>query len=259
MLRYRDIEQHIPDRGTVYVYHCKRGEGNNKLGITRFRDGTVKAHCFHCGDKGTWKPDVRPLDSLKNLHKAVKREFHLPYDFEMNVSKWPGWAYAWPTQYGVTEDELNFWGVGYSARYDCVVLPCYSSSGFVGYQTRNRNPTRKYDSFRVADYLYNICVRYPGAPVVLVEDIISSIKVGRQFNVCAMLSTSANDGVLAEMSKYNYFVIWLDNNNYKVKEKRAKLKRTLSLLGNVKVVEDLSDPKKYTNEQIRGAVCGQKL
>lgn len=256
-LQWSDIEQHIPDRGTVYVYHCKRGSGNDRLGITRLQDGTVKAHCFHCGARGTWRPDIRPLDSLKRLRESVKREFHFPHDCEEDISKWPGWACAWVSKYGVTKDECLANSLSYSPRYDCVVIPCCSSAGVIGYQTRNHDRQPKYNSFRNADYLYDIRHRVHGGPIVLVEDVLSRIKVSRQFNAAAILSTHINDGLLAELSKFKEFVVWLDNNNYKVLERRTKALKTLSLLGDVRIVESMSDPKKYTDTEIREAVNGE--
>lgn len=58
------LAQAPEQEGECYGWCCKpqsSDTSNMKLSIRRTEDGTVLAHCFHCGHSGAWIPDQRIL------------------------------------------------------------------------------------------------------------------------------------------------------------------------------------------------------
>ena len=86
--------------------------------------------------------------------------------------------------------------------------------------------------------------------VVLVEDVVSAIKIGRQFNCIALLTTSMPNEFIQELARSGRAVIiWLDY------DKRAKMIRDVLKLQSFGIkarrVLTVKDPKAYSDEEIK--------
>ena len=260
-LHWADIAESVPDRvGTVYAKHCANSA---KLGITKKPDGTVLAHCFHCGAGGGWKPHNRDIGFIKQRLSGLddiarSKVVALPKDYTRDVSKWEPLAYAWVSKYGITPLEVERYGLGYSACYRSIVLPGYDLGILLGVQYRRvvRSPDEpKYISLSNRRSFYNFCacVERNSAnehTVFIVEDTLSAIKCARVADSIAILGSSISDAVVARIKDYETFILYLDNDNPQVLRNRTKIAARLRNFGKVVVVHDIQDPKERSTEEL---------
>jgi DNA primase len=87
--------------------------------------------------------------------------------------------------------------------------------------------------------------------IVLVEDIISAIKVGQNNSAIALLGCSINDDLRTFLFKRGHkFIIWMDGDEAGQKG-RQKIQNSLRLSCDVKHIETEHDPKFYSNDRIK--------
>ncbi len=92
--------------------------------------------------------------------------------------------------------------------------------------------------------------------VVLTEDILSAIKVGRQYNAVCILGTNCDVKTLNWLIKtYDQFVIFLDDDSNLVRKQQRVLKNTLDMMGKAVIVSGVGkDPKDLTNREIKETI-----
>ena len=171
-------------------------------------------------------------------------------------------------KYTITKDEIKVNGIKYAPEIDSLVLPIFNSVGYeCGIATKvvNRNTDRP----KVVNYFFNDYSRlhYPqreqstdnsrcskrGAPskrLVVVEDILSSIRVNRYGTAVSLLGTNMTNAQAKELSEINReMIIALDPDATNV---AIRMKRMYGLsFRNIKVVHLSCDPKDYdTDEQL---------
>lgn len=259
---------------TTHIHHCKEGRGNDRLYITRKDDGAIVAYCHHCGRRGVSRSRApRNIHSLrasaKERERTAVRKLTLPRDIEKDVTMWPAHARAWPMKYGIKKDELQHNHIAYSERLGRIVLPCFDEKGTLTcYQTRklsggegrDANP-HKYSTYtqqgsEARDNLFWARGGRTGdasRPLVVTEDVLSAIKCGRFGPSVAVLGTNVSDHELLTITnKHDNIIVFLDNDNSKVKAKQNSLKQRLDLLANgwVRVVRADKDPKEHSNSEL---------
>jgi hypothetical protein len=88
-----------------------------------------------------------------------------------------------------------------------------------------------------------------GGSIVIVEDMFSAIKVGRHLPTIALLGAELKG--MSFLTRFDNYLIWLDNDNATVKVKQAKIKQRLDLFGECVIIKSPNDPKDYTDEEIK--------
>lgn len=163
----------------------------------------------------------------------------------------------WLRTYGITESEVKTYGICYDEEWDKVLIPIFDSEGVAGYQARAVRPDDtdpKYLTFywRPTSMLYAA----PGANMerlVITEDVISAIKVGRQWLAMPLnstqLSTKHKSVVLSR--DVHDFVVFLDDDNLIVKQQQSALKRELDKFGKCAIVAQGKDPKHFTDQELK--------
>jgi hypothetical protein len=131
----------------------------------------------------------------------------------------------------------------------------------MGYQMRSLNAVdkEKYLTVRNTSPLF----WYSGqvsTKLVIVEDILSAIRVSKFHSSIAILSSGMPDDLYAIIGKSNYtdFVIFLDNDNAQVKKNQLKIAQKLSLLGNVRVIKSDKDPKEMSDNELKDILNVQR-
>jgi hypothetical protein len=102
-------------------------------------------------------------------------------------------------------------------------------------------------------------VDYSSTPLVLVEDVLSAIKVGRVARGVACLTSTLDTDTLMSLRSQGHdeCVIWLDNDNVDVNRKARALHRQASLLfPRTRFVTGYADPKHYTMSEIGEILYG---
>ncbi len=223
--------------------------------ISHSENGYTK-HCFRCNGH-TFKPHgqrrIADLIRHKREYEMIKSKVvALPKDYTLDI---PTKAMTWFLQYGVSPELARDHAIGYSEYYDRIVLPVYNDDydNLDAVQLRsvnNRKP--KYlnpQGANVSRALFKVG-ESKGARVV-VEDILSAIKVGKVVPTASILGTTLTDERALRIAKENHTVVlWLDSDKAGQKGTRKAAKK-LQMLG-VKVykVETQTDPKTYNLSEI---------
>jgi DNA primase len=256
-----DMRKHV---GYRFEHDCPTGAGRDRpLVVTRIETGW-KWFCHRCGEKGVkWAKGLSPKEWLKfNKAREVQEnttvsKVTLPHGWTKHI---PAVGLAWLYKYGLNDDDIAYYGIGYSTTLNRVVLPVYDDLGkLLYYQARNlgaiteKSPKymnvkargRKDIYFKVMDHDFHNRKR-----VILVEDILSGIRVGKQEDVVALLNAYIPDDLIFDLSKhYKTIILWLDPDKWDRMLSRTRRFRSLGL--NVKMIRVNQDPKYYTNEEIR--------
>ena len=218
-------------------------------------------YCHGCG----WGMPGYKSMSVEDLKKQTKKNnnnkektygaINLPYDCTSSLPEEPA---RWLEKYGVTEREILVNHIQWSALNERLLFPIFDLYGnLVIYQGRffGTNPDApRYSTRGKVDN----CLHYVGVPsdgVILVEDMVSAIKVGRQ--ACAMPlfgSMISIERLIALSSRFKRLVVWLDRDKAKYALK-ARL-RASSYFDEVSTIITDKDPKDYSDAQIRGFLNG---
>jgi hypothetical protein len=150
-------------------------------------------------------------------------------------------AKKWLLGYGLTEVEMK----QFTYDYENEVLYLYASDSYrVGRTFAKAASTRYISKGRKPVLTYGT-----GDFCVLVEDILSAIKVGRQYAAIPMLGAKPSDDVVNALKGYESIVLWGDAD--KMRENivvRNKLSERLNKP--VKLCFTSLDPKEYSNLEI---------
>jgi hypothetical protein len=170
-----------------------------------------------------------------------------PTDLTHNL---PIVAKKWLTKYGITDNEIDAYGIKYSASRKRLILPTYDDIGvLLRWEERALDPNQepKYISYKVARKNNHLEI-VNGAAVAVVEDYISAIKVGRVMSVYCLHGSSLNNNDINQLRPYDLIHIWLDDDKYKDMWKIVNRLRTFNL--DAKLVSTALDPKGYHTEEI---------
>lgn len=248
----------------IHLNHedCPEGVDRKKrLYIKHTQDGTYIFYCHHCGLSGVYK------EKVTNVHRVVKqpvardqKDIRLPKDIIKDSHQWPSTATGWLLKYGITESEIKNNGIVYSPSVDRLLMPLYMDGDYIGWQGRTLAKDRdipKYlttvDSNRPSGNcgLYRNAV--PSDTAVLVEDVVSAIKLSRQVDSIALLGSHPTSEVVNWIAgRYKNIIIWLDNDKPEVIKQQNKLHSLFKVLvsGEVKLILTDKDPKDYSDSEI---------
>lgn len=239
-----------------------------------------KGWCFRCKQLKVEPHGVLSLAELKSRKADIdelfqSKEIKLPLDL---TSEMPGYAAAWLLRAGIPLAIAEKYGIRYSPKLDRVVLPVYRNGALAAYTMRSVSDKPKYIERQVDDAV--IFVSDPetilepeqagmhGQDIVVTEDVLSAIRVGRIVPALALLGTSVGDakvaGLLAEAKRYKpvnqrhgneedvlRIGVWLDSDKAgRIAARR--LARRLTLQGySVSNIKTEKDPKRYSNREIK--------
>lgn len=266
-LRYEEfvsLGQELEIGEQIHINHedCDAGEDSKRrLYIKRGDDDgndIILAYCHHCGKSGRYNDSFSKVkkarQGLHHVTTSTTRDNKIPRDAITSWNDWTKEARVWVSQYGITEEESVRWGLTYSKFYDKVCLPFRIDGDLHGFQLRalHKDITPKYDTRRI---ISPTCW-YSGKvsdTLTIVEDILSGIKCARHTSSLAVLGSGLSDEVFEFISSQGFtnFNVFLDNDNRHVKKNQLVLKNRLELLGNVKIIKELHDPKEFSDEQLK--------
>jgi len=265
-LPYNDYVPFAPDdlESSVVVAHqdCDNGVDHKaRLWIRRNEDGSVAAHCHNCQRNGFYKDRKfqRPLSSLlcKSNKTNKAGELQLPSDATKEFENWPAKAKVWLFKARLTDEEIDKYGFRWSPGYGRVIIPVYDSDNkLVFWQGRAINPDpMKYlnVSGEIKTHLFYSGVRH-GKTVVIVEDVLSAIRVGEYIPSLCSMGVSFNDKQVLEIANgFDQAVIFLDDDNPTVRKMQLRLYKELKcLMNDVKIHHSNGvDPKEYGRDKLR--------
>lgn len=250
----------VPEGVWKRFRHPSCSSGKSKaLAIARTGSGWVW-HCHRCDQHG-FKPaaNLSPKDMMKWLkskgEKAQEytKEVQLPEDFTFTI---PTKGLAWLYGNGVSKEQMKQYHFGYSQYYDRVILPVYDKDKLIYWEGRYLGVPDKYHPkyMKVSDSnrmnIYFVVDGHSTETVVLVEDILSAVKVGDLFDCYAMLYAFIPDNLVFELAKkYGSIILWLDADKEHQMISRTMRYRSFGI--NVEFRKTKKDPKDYTLSEIR--------
>lgn len=253
--------------------HDECGDTRGRLYVKRVNSGWVY-HCHNCYDpsdrnthgfcraKGALPPSIT-MQAWKNLKEnqvLAESKIQLPHDFDTEI---PPRGLTWLYDYGIHDSEIRDFGFGYSKQLDRLILPVWDEEGNLLYwQGRNlgkvtkENP--KYINVKSAgrDVFFTRKIDKFCGSVVLVEDILSAIRVGRQVDCMALLGSYIPDSTSVKVRDYVRVFIWLDPDKLK---DSIKYTNKLAVLSGTQIKPIMSqrDPKEYSDYKIYEYLTGR--
>lgn len=258
-MRMKDSEwvKYAPSAGTgrreVRVNHVSPTcSGSSKsLRIIRDVSGRLSAKCFRCGAWGVHSPTHYIAPTTSKAITAYRPT--IPTDATGWLS-FPLDARHWLLRAGVGADMTARWGIVWSEKHKTLVIPVQQAGKLVGVVHRGFHDDNRY---RLLTDAPSACFLRPfsplDAPIVLCEDSLSAIRLTEAgFNGVALLGVWIRAGVKewCALSKQRTLVVWLDNDNSNVARAAMKAAKEFPYML-VRVVRGESDPKHYTEQQIK--------
>jgi hypothetical protein len=225
-------------------------------------------------DTGILTPSqtIRAANKEIELFKSSKESAKgLPEDFSSTISLD---GLAWLAKYNVTTAERDFYGFGYSSRYNRLVLPLFNMSGLIGWQGRALGKiTSDYPKYMTfvnghqprfwfdSRHGINTHREYEDRlKIVLVEDIVSAVKVGRQYRTLGLIGSYIREEMIVWFLKVHKLLpnfkiyIWLDPDKHTEAHLYAGKLRKYGL--NAVVVSTACDPKEANPTMIHTLIGG---
>jgi hypothetical protein len=236
----------------------------------------ITAYCHRCEARfHSQREGLIPLASLQEYQRQPTRStLLLPEDASKDFKAAEPISLLWMTwllKGGISATLRDVYSLTWSKKYGRALLPVYSSTGNITDLVLrallpNQKPKYLMDSvspntsvflskqsraqFLSVDtslYLYD---------VVIVEDVLSAIRVGEFLPTGSLLGTSASQGKLERVLQHSSELkqprvgLWLDPDQAGVAG-NAKLRRTLDLFGlEYGIISSPKDPKNITDSEI---------
>lgn len=251
----RDGDINIP----VRYRHPGCSEGKDKaLYISRQPNGW-SVYCFRCGLKGfrpagALSPEEAITEQLRQPPgTATKAQYQitLPQDFTPNI---PDAGLTWLFNAGITEETIRRYRFGYSHKSDSVVLPIYEGEKLIFIQQRylgadKARPKYKNEFQRGRKETFFSVTAHGYDSVVIVEDILSCIRVGEVCDCYAVLSAHVPERLIQRLDQtYHQIVLWLDPDKWSKMGKWVMEYRDRGVDIRANLTD--RDPKCYTKQEI---------
>lgn len=238
-----------------------RSAGHDRKGdnLGAYQDGSK--YCFKCGHYESANKSLKLQSISQELiriedNNKSDRGAYLPPDFTFDL---PEQVMSWLAQYELTEKEIDEHNLGWSESHESLIYPVFDVYGnLIMAQSRrfgNKHRTRFHTS-GFPDAVFHI-VGLETPYVVLVEDMISAIKVARVASVMPLWGSNiSNHRAWVLSNRFRHVRYWLDNDKATYSIKRAFASGPLFDSAVAIVTE--KDPKCYSTNEIKEILDGHR-
>jgi len=239
------------------VKHCK---DDNSMLVNHDLKG-YSCHCFRCGFHGFIPHGVQSIADIKRREDEYRSQdfskgLVLPSDYTLDI---PTSAMTWFLKSGISAELAREHLIGYSESMERVVLPVYAGSELVAVQMRATRDGLKPKYLNPFGPKVSNAVFWAGKPKnrvgVVVEDMLSAIKIGQYIYSASILGTNMTDARASQIAReLDHALIWLDNDKAGIDGWR-KAATPLSMMGVYCTrVRSERDPKTYTRSEIKAHI-----
>lgn len=228
---------------------CKkegRDRNNDNLGI--YSDG--HQFCFSC----KYFVPANKIENFKKMKDIEERvedceALILPYDVTPYIPRIPK---EWLESYSFNENTILNNNILWSPSRELLIFPFFIGGDLAAWQGRyfglNPKHPKWYSSGKLLDALLYTRGKQTDT-IVLVEDIVSAIRVGKVQTASHLFGSVISDKKCSCIKRvYKNVIIWLD---YDKRSEAVEYRRLLNLYGiNASVIITEKDPKTYTTEEI---------
>ncbi len=222
--------------------------------FTEYDDGGV--HCFSCGKHQPGNAYKKMMEKLTTTLKPVVGCPELPED---TTNVLDPRATAWVKKYGITDAEIDENKMLWSEEKQLLIFPVLNEVGEVlMWQGRYFGPKKthpKYLTRGLKESLVHIIGQDKPGPLVLTEDLISSIKVGRQQPAMPIWGSAISAELVQQVRLlYPHVVLWLD---FDKRDTSIKLAMKHCLWIHIDPLITQLDPKCHSDLEIAKFLKGQ--
>lgn len=244
-------------RNSEFIKHDKCPKCGSRDNLAIYTDHEF---CFGC--KHYLPYGAQTKQRIQPQEKEIV-SISLPYDSDIYI---PEEAITWLSKYGITIPETISNRLMWSESRRLLIFPYFGESDtqLLGWQGRYFGDNPKHPKWFTKGYIKEFIkvinlqkAREHG--IIYVEDIVSAIKVGRQYGACPIFGSFIPDTHSIRLHKLGVsnFLVWLDPDKYKEAHKFCVRIRNLGLPA--RVIKSDADPKEYTNEEIKHFVEGESI
>lgn len=215
--------------------------------------------CFSCGGhSGTYKPktdlEKRELPGIQEDQAFYElppeaRAFLYKFHFTDEMIDW--YDIRWATDFMIWSTKKQ----QYVNTGDRIVFTGERLADGVFYEARTLDPGNKLKWVSIggkSDLYYSHTIHTEGETVVIVEDVISAMRVGELIPAVALRGTNLTASNLVQLqSHYKKFIVWLDSDAPGQKAARKIFNKLQWFTDKVQVVLSEKDPKCYSDDKIR--------
>jgi hypothetical protein len=209
--------------------------------------------CFACGYRVN-APIKKRLEAL--VDQPMPDKIQLPTD---STSDLPASVLEWLGKYGIKQHETRDFDMLWSPTNHWLIFPIYNDTfkeTLIGYQARNFGTWgTKYYTRGTFEKIVNFYgnLQKPEKSVILVEDMISAVKVSRQFRVMPILGSFLTRERANRLRLFfDRLIFWLDYD--KAVSAFHQATRMKQEGWRTSVIVTAKDPKEYTDEEIASIV-----
>ena len=230
----------------------KDTRGNN---LAVYDDG--HSYCFSCR---YYVPSVTTVTSIKSkLYKQkVSDQEHETLVLGQVTYAIPPAPRAWLSNYGITDDEIHLHNICWNYDKSSLVFPIYNGEQLMGYSSRYFGDNPDHPRYVNRSFRRGHFKLFPQKSTdifVLVEDFVSAIKVGRQYNAIPILGSFVPiDLILSLVYQQPRLRIWLDRD--KALEAIKYSNRARQFIPDCATIITEKDPKEYSDKEIKEIVSG---
>lgn len=221
-------------------------------------------YCFSCTDRVGHVPTLKELFSKTESLSLTKKDMRtLPSDM---VHAFPTEPLKWLRKFGITDFEIHRNNIGWSPSLEWIIFPIYDdedSTKVVAWEVRNFSDAgpkslfygSKKDVIHIISYNKLETVN----TIVIVEDIISSIKVGRVYPCLCLFGSEIDTMTLIKLKKMvegwdlpPHLTLWLDPDKL---DQSLKIGQQAFFVGfDVSIVYTIQDPKYHDADKIKTTI-----
>ncbi len=233
-----------------FLYHTSCPSCGSRDNLAVYTD---HQYCFGCGY-------TKHYNYSERISKKVPtKTLFLPDDVATII---PYQADEWIRKYGLTQTELITNRVVWSESFKMLIFLYVKDGILKGWQGRyfgtDKSKPKWWNQGNLRDLDWLIKPKYnlDNKDIIIVEDIVSAIKVGRLYNCKPLFGSYIDISTIYNIYKdYNIF-LWLDLDkrleSYKVSSK-------LNTIGiSSRVIVTKNDPKDYSTDEIRSIIGERK-
>lgn len=239
-------------------------QGDSKsMRITRGLGGAVYAKCYRCGGFGRAGGEYfRTERALSTPHSGKCNVIRLPYDIVRTLEEFPPFLRAKLYKYGVSSEDVNEFGLGWSGKMQRFIIPVYKNAELVGWQGRyygeDVGQPKYITKYQDKSNLFSYIPKENNSHLVVVEDMISGIRVRKYANTLVLMGNSMSDEALTKAMKNKTALVFLDYDNKDVVMKSFIIKERLQSVGiDAKIHHQFSsplDPKEMSDSELKRIV-----
>jgi ribosomal protein S27AE len=225
----------------VFLKHESCPNCGSKDNLARYDDNS--AYCFGCKYVEN-KTQYTPKND-QNIEQIIK----LPENSSTQIGKK---GLEWLDKYEITPEERIRYRMLWSEDREQLIFPIYNgTNNVIAWQGRNfkSNAKSKYFSQgKIHDILY-LCGNKK-SPIIIVEDLVSAIKVSRVCSSMPLFGSEASTSLLMRLKLHcESIIVWLDSDKWKNSQDIVNRARSIGLAA--LAVYTTQDPKEYDTNKIK--------